>query len=158
MYPIVQGYKNTAAIGYRLNLSDPLQLNRASVVAAYAMGTAVPARERLHLAADYHRFDWRGRVEWNGPDFYDLFGPTKVGRKGYLAAVGHNTTLIFDEPRRLDFDIEGTFAGQLDRLPEFQNIAVQVDRLATLEAKLSYSDVRKSLGYVDDEAGRKWTT
>jgi hypothetical protein len=157
MYPIVQGYKDVAAIGYRLNLSDPLQLNRASVVAAYSIGTAVPARERLHLAADYHRFDWWGRVEWNGADFYDLFGPTKVGRKGYLAAVGHNTTLIFDEPRRLDFDIEGTFAGQLDRLPEFQNIAVRVDRLATVEAKLSYSDVRKSLGYVDDEAGRKWT-
>src|SRR3989442_1493666 len=29
-------------------------------------------------------------------------------------------------------------------------------RLAALEAKLSYTDVRKSLGYVDDERGQRW--
>ena len=31
------------------------------------------------------------------------------------------------------------------------------DRLATVEATLSYTDVRRSLGYVDDEAGRRWS-
>ena len=33
---------------------------------------------------------------------------------------------------------------------------VDVDRLATVEAKLSFTDVRKSLGYVDDERGSRW--
>ena len=29
-YPVVQGYKDTAAVGMRVNFSDPLQFNRAS--------------------------------------------------------------------------------------------------------------------------------
>jgi hypothetical protein len=117
----------------------------------------VSARERLHLTAEYQRFDWRGRFDWTGADFYDLFGPTRVGRKGYAARVGRRASLVFDEPRRLDLDIEGSIAGGLDRLPEFQNVAIDVDRLATAEATLSYEHVRKSLGSVDDEAGVRWT-
>ena len=157
-YPIVQGYKDTAAAGLRANFSDPLQLNRASVSVSYSPAGTLPSSERLHLQTEYQRFDWRGRFEWNGADFYDLFGPTKTGRKGYLAAIGRRTTLLFDEPRRMDLDLEGRIAGNLDRLPEFQNVEVIVDRLVSLAGRLSYSDVRNSLGHVDDETGRRWAT
>lgn len=157
LYPVVQGYKDTVAPGYRFNVSDPLQLNRATITSGYSLDGALPAGERLHLDAAYQRYDWRAGFRWNAADFSDLFGPTKNSRKGYLVEAGHKNTLVFDEPRRLDLDIDGRLAGRLDRLPEYQNIPVVVDRLATLEAKLSYTDVRKSLGYVDEEGGRRWT-
>ena len=156
-YPILQGYKDTAAVGMRYNISDPLQLNRANFVVSYSPSSDLPSEERVHAVAEYHRFDWRGRAAYNGADFYDLFGPTKTGRKGYAVSVGHKNTLIFDEPRRLELDLEGEFAGNLDRLPDYQNIAVDVDRLLTFQAALSFTDVRNSLGYVDDETGRKWS-
>jgi hypothetical protein len=156
MYPILQGYKNKGAVGYRVNLSDPLQLNRASITAAFTPDTTIPLEERLHVDAEYQRYDWRGRVRWNGADFYDLFGPTKTGRKGYAVDVGRKSTLIFDEPRRLELDLSGKVAGNLDRLPEYQNVVALVDRFVNVEAKLSYTDVRKSLGWVDDEGGRRW--
>ena len=41
-YPVVQGYKDTAAVGMRLNFSDPLQLNRASVTASYSPAGDLP--------------------------------------------------------------------------------------------------------------------
>lgn len=156
-YPVMQGYKDTGAAGVRVNFSDPLQLNRASVTVSYSPSGEISASERLHLTTDYQRFDWRGRFEWNGADFYDFFGPTKTSRKGYLISAGRKTTLIYDEPRRLDLDIEGRVAGNLDRLPEYQNVAVDVDRLLTFEARLAYSDIRNSLGNVDDETGRRWS-
>jgi hypothetical protein len=93
----------------------------------------------------------------NRADFYDLFGPTKTSRKGYVIGGGHTSTLIFDEPRRLDLAVDGSFSGNLDRLPEFQNVVVDVRRLARVEARLEFSDVRNSLGYVDDETGTKWS-
>jgi hypothetical protein len=157
LYPVVQGYKDSAAVGYRINLSDPLQLNRGTITAAYSPAGEVPAGERLHLDAAYQRYDWRGRFRWNGADFYDLVGPTQTGRKGYLVEAGHKSTLVFDEPRRLELEVDGRIAGGLDRLPEYQNVAVALDRLSTLEAKLSFTDVRRSLGYVDDESGRRWS-
>jgi hypothetical protein len=55
----------------------------------------------------------------------------------------------------LDVDV-GVFGG-LDRLPEYQNIAVDARRLATLDVTLAFADVRNSLGAVDDEAGTTWT-
>jgi hypothetical protein len=156
-YPVVQGYKDSAAVGGRVNFSDPIQFNRLAITATYAPATDLPASERLHLDAGYERFDWRARARLNGADFYDLFGPTKVGRKGYDLSVGRRTTLLFDDPRRLDLDLSGGAAGNLDRLPDFQNVPVDVDRLYSFRADLAFADVRNSLGAVDDETGTRWS-
>jgi len=156
-YPIVQGYKSTAAVGMRANFSDPLQFNRAWVSALYSPASE-PTTEQFHMAAEYQRFDWTARAAWNAADFYDLFGPTKVSRKGYAVSLAHTKTLIFDEPRRMTLELEGRLAGNLDQLPEYQNIPVKVDHLTTFNALLSSTNVRGSLGKVDDEKGQKWTT
>jgi hypothetical protein len=156
-YPIVQGYKDSPAIGVRFNASDRLQLNRLNFTATYSPDSDLPSGERVHASAAYERYDWRARVTWNSADFYDLFGPTKVGRKGYSALLGHKSLLIFDEPRRLELDLNGSIAGNLDRLPEYQNVPIDVDRLYSLEAKLQFSDVRNSLGWVDEETGTKFS-
>ena len=156
-YPIVQGYKSSAAVGMRFNVSDRIRLNRASVAASFSPITDLPAGERLHVEADYERYDWRGHAAYNKADFYDLVGPTKTGRKGYVVGVGRSQTLIYDEPRRLTLAVDGSVSGNLDRLPEFQNVEVDIDRLATLDAELAFSDTRKSLGAVDAESGTLWT-
>ncbi len=156
-YPIVHGYKDTAATGMRLNASDPLQLNRAHIAASYSPSRGLPAGERLHVEAQYERYDWRAHAYYNKADFYDLFGPTETGRKGYEVGLGRSHTLIFDEPKRLDLEIDVSAAGHLDRLPEFQNIAVDIDRLMEIDGKLTYTNIRKSLGAVDAETGTLWT-
>jgi hypothetical protein len=157
-YPIVQGYKNTQAVGWRVNFSDPLQLNRASVSMSVSPWSDLPDRERLHVRGDYQRYDWTLHAAWNDADFYDLFGPTKVSRKGYNLTVEHANTLLYDQPKRLTLTLKGVAAGHLDQLPQYQNVAVAVDRLYSGEAELSYSDVRASLGHVDDEKGQTWST
>ncbi|HEX6975407.1 MAG TPA: hypothetical protein VF147_13475, partial [Vicinamibacterales bacterium] len=157
IYPVLQGYKESAAVGVRANFSDPLQLNRLDVTASYSPTTTLPASERVHLRGSYQRYDWHARAAYNDADFYDLFGPTKRSRKGYEVNSGYHRTLLFDEPRRIDFEAEATYAGNLDRLPQYQNIAVDVTRLFRVDAKLEGRNVRSSLGKVDDEKGRTWS-
>ena len=156
-YPVVQGYKDSAAVGVRANFSDPLQLNRLNLTASYSPTTTLPSNERVHLRADYQRYDWRARAAYNDADFYDLFGPTKASRKGYALESGYHRTLLFDEPRRIDLDTSVTFAGNLDRLPDYQNVEVNVDHLFRVDAELKGRNVRSSLGKVDDEKGRTWS-
>jgi hypothetical protein len=156
-YPIVQGYKDTAAVGGRLNVSDPLQLNRASLSGSVSPAGDLRDSERIHLRAEYHRYDWYAHMALNDADFYDLFGPTKSSRKGYSLGLGRKTTLVFDEPRRMQLDIEGRVAGNLDQLPQYQNVAVAVDRLVSMHATLDEQNTRSSLGNVDDEKGRRWS-
>jgi hypothetical protein len=155
-YPVVQGYKNSGAVGMRVNFSDPLQFNRANVVVSFSPTSELPASERVHLKTEYERYDWRARFELNNADFYDFFGPTKVSRKGYVVALAKKQTLIFDQPHRLELDVGARFGGNLDQLPEFQNVPVNVNRLFTLHATLSDTDLRSSLGHVDDETGHRW--
>jgi hypothetical protein len=57
----------------------------------------------------------------------------------------------------MELDVRGRFSGNLDQLPEYQNVAVSVDRLLSLQASLSYEDVQSSLGAVDGERGRRWS-
>jgi hypothetical protein len=156
-YPMLQGYKDSPAIGARVNFSDPLRMNHAMFSASFSPDSDLPADERVHLKGEYQRYDWRGYGQWNNADFYDMFGPTKVGRKGYNVGVGHTSTLIFDEPRRLELDVDGSFSGNLDRLPQYQNVEVDVNHLTTVDGRLAYSDVRNSLGSTDDETGTRWT-
>ena len=157
-FPVVQGYKDSAAIGARVNLSDPVGLNRASVTASYSPAGDLPASERIHLAGEYQRYDWRGRVELNNADFYDLFGPTKTSRKGYVASLGRTHTFLFDDPKRLALDLDASLSGNLDQLPEYQNVPVEVTQLGEFEANLGYRDLRSSLGKVDAETGVAWNT
>lgn len=157
IYPVVQGYKSSQALGIRANFSDPLQLNKLNLTASYSPTTTLAAEERLHLRADYQRYDWRARATYNDADFYDLFGPTKRGRKGYTVGLGHHRTLLFDEPRRIELDTDVMFAGDIDRLPQYQNVEVDVDRLLAFETVLKGRNIRSSLGRVDDEKGMHWS-
>ncbi|HZI78061.1 MAG TPA: hypothetical protein VFD69_01040 [Vicinamibacterales bacterium] len=157
LYPVVEGYKNTMAYGTYARFSDPVGLNLATVTASYSPSAEVRQSERPHLRVDYQRYDWTGYGALNSADFYDLFGPTKTSRRGYQVGLGHSNTLILDDPRRLTLKIDGRFAGNLDQLPEYQNVPVSVDRLFTAVGDLSYTNVRSSLGNVDQEKGQRWS-
>jgi hypothetical protein len=156
IYPVVQGYKDSAAVGLRMNLSDPASLNRIGVTASFSPDSSLEDDERVHLSAEFERYDWTASVRWNTADFYDIFGPTKRSRKGWAFGLGHVNNIIWDEPRFLKLTVDGTYYVGLEQLPDFQNIPVFFDRFFTLQAKLSYEDLRSSLGHVDDEKGLRW--
>ncbi len=155
-FPILEGYRDFEALGFRFNFSDPLSLNRLSLAASYSPDDLLPSSERHHLNLEYRRYDWRLQAWWNKADFYDLFGPTQVSRRGYSVLAGYVRSLINDRPRRMTADFELSFSGDLDTLPGSQNIEADADKLVTAEIALDYSNVKTSLGHVDDEKGFLW--
>lgn len=155
-YPIVEGYKDTQAVGMRFNFSDPIQLNRVVVNASYSPSRRIPGSERAHLRVQYRRYDWHAEARWNAADFYDLFGPTRTSRKGYALRAGWEHPFVYDPPRRMTLAADAAYYGGLDRLPQYQNVATPSDRLAEASVRLRYENVRSSLGHVDDEKGQRW--
>ena len=156
IYPVVQGYKDFAAVGLRANFSDPLFLNRASLTASYTPDGDLAENERFHVQGELQRYDWTLGFQVNGADFYDLVGPTKTSLKGWAVGLGYNRSLVYDLPRRLDLKANVTYYGNLDRVPDYQDIPTNfTDELAT-RVRLRYEDYRHSLGYVDEEKGLSW--
>jgi hypothetical protein len=156
IYPVLQGYKDSVGVGLRVNFSDPLLLNRASLTASYSPDSGLEEDERYHLRGEYRRHDWTAHFQLNGADFYDLFGPTKTSLKGHAVGLGYHKTLVYDEPRRFDLNLDATYYGGLERLPDYQNVATDFDSTFATRARVSYSDLRHSLGHVDEEKGIRW--
>lgn len=155
MYPVVEGYKSTAAAGVRLNISDPLGLDSFDITAA--ISPTSKSDEKLHLKVEYEGAPWKAELKYNATDFYDLFGPTKTSRKGHSAGASYHRFLLYERPRTFEYTIGGAYYGGLDTLPEYQNIRAPFKRYATIGAHLDYHEVRKTLGAVDDEYGYQWT-
>ena len=155
-FPVVQGYKNSAALGYHFNFDDPLFFTNLGVTAAFSPDGKVSGDERTHVEVTGRYRFWRGSLSWNRSDFYDLFGPTKRSRKGLAAKIGYDDYLIYDEPRKLTLVYDLEYYDKIDTLPNAQNVNTTFTRLATAQVGLHYTDVRRSLGAVDDEKGLAW--
>jgi hypothetical protein len=155
-FPVLQGYKNSIGFGYHVNVADPINFMNIGVTAAYTPTGNLPGDERGHFEVTGQYLGWRGSLSWNRSDFYDLFGPTKRSRKGYAAKFGYDDLLIWDDPRRLTLSYDLEYYDDIDVLPGAQNIETPFTRLLIGQIGLHYTDVRRSLGAVDDEKGVSW--
>lgn len=155
-YPILEGYRNTVAPGWSAVFEDPIMFNSLTADVSYSIDDSIGDSERLHADVRYSTLDWRFRYWHNDADFYDLFGPTERARKGDALIVGYGNPLIFDGPRRLDFDAEVAYFNGLDTLPGNQNVAAGFENLLSAKVSLIYHHTQKSLGAIDYEKGLLW--
>jgi len=160
-YPVVEAYQdaagvNAVAVGMRMNVSDRIGTTSADVTASYSPDLRLSSDERLHVRANFNYWNWRLSAALNPADFYDLFGPTRVSRKGYSLGLQYQGTLLWDEPRRLTYTLAVAGYGGLAILPEYQGIAAPFKTLLSFSGDLAYTSLRRSLGAVDDELGTTW--
>ncbi len=155
-YPIVRGYKDYVAGGFRADFSDPLRMHKMSISASWSPHPGLASDEHFHASFSYELPSWHFFANYNAADFYDLFGPTKRSRKGYAIGTGYRANLIYDVPRVMDFSVTTTYFGGMERLPEFQNIITSFDSFISLNARLTYQSTLFSLGAVDHEKGVRW--
>jgi hypothetical protein len=152
-YPIVEGYKNMTGVGMRFNFADPIYSHTLNFSASYTPTGSVPNVERIHLGAGFRFWNWNASASFNRADFYDLFGPTKLSRKGLLVNLDYHDYLPADEPARLSWGARVAGYWRLERLPEYQSVGVNYDRFYSVNLRLNYSYLEKSLGAVENERG-----
>lgn len=165
IYPIIEGYKDDFALGINTTFSDPLMLDNINFSITHSINSDLSSSEDIHATLEWRHVvtsqsalagTWTATVRQNPADFYDLFGPTKRSLKGQSGSINYAKTLIFDDPRELNLEVDLSYYTNLDRLPRYQNIDVTFDTLTSLVVDLNYSHIRSSLGHVDDEKGFKW--
>lgn len=161
-YPVVEGYEDafgnaTVAGGMRLNFSDRLGATNFEFTGSYSPDERLDPYERTHLRAVFRHWNWKISGALNRADFYDLFGPTKLSRRGYSLAAQYSNNIFLDGPTALGYTLQAAGHGDLAILPEFQNVATAFDRLASFSGELAYRSLRRSLGAIEDEVGTSWT-
>ena len=156
-YPVVEGYKDAVAGGFRFNFADPMGLHTLDLTLAYSPRQNLDSSERFHGKLSYEHAPWTIKLARNATDFYDLFGPTKTSRKGHSASVAYHDYWIFDRPKLFDYTISAAYYGDLDTVPDYQNVRAPYREYGTLKAQLSYQDLRRTPGAVEEERGFKWS-
>lgn len=157
-YPVIEGYRDTYALGWSAQLEDPMAYNSLRVDLSYSIDSyeGMSDSERLHADLEYRMLFWKFRYWHNVADFYDLFGPTERARKGDAFIAEYDYPIIFDGPRTLYGGWEVAYYTGLDTLPGNQNVPTQFTELLSAYAKLEYSHTQESLGAVDHEKGVQW--
>ena len=119
--------------------------------ASWTAAAGMPDSERPHVRARYHRHDLNFQFRWNPASFYDLVGPTKTSRKGYGTELSWHRTLLRDLPRTMEWTVDASHWGALDRLPDHQNISTGpgFDQLFSLGTGIRYKNLRTSMGAPD---------
>ncbi len=157
LYPIVEGYRDSFALGLRLNLADTIGYNRLNVSASYSPDRTLPSDQRFHFKVAYSYLGWKATGTYNEANFYDLFGPTKRGFKGYSLGLAYKHFLIYDQPNRtMDWTFDATGYRDLDALPGYQNVPVEATSLGVANVSIGYKNERSSLGAVEPEKGTSW--
>ena len=156
-YPIVQGYQDSKAGGVRLDFGDSLGLSHITTTASYSPDSSRAIRDRLHAAVEARYWDWQLSGYFNRADFYDLFGPTKVGRRGFALVGEKRRNLVHDSDRTLDLRLNVSGYSGLDKLPDYQNVVASHTRFVAGTAALANSNLQKSLGAIEDESGVQWS-
>ena len=159
-YPVVEGYEDAAgrttlAGGMRFNFSDRVGATSLDLTTSWTP-TQDSSYERPHLRAVFRHWNWKVSAAFNRADFYDLFGPTKVSRRGYSLGVQYTGNLLQDAPRSLTYTLQAAGYGGLQTVPEFQGVAASYDKLVSFSGGLAYGSLRRSLGAIADELGSTW--
>jgi hypothetical protein len=156
-YPVLQGYKNSSGGGLRVNFSDPLRFANVSVVAAWTpIGDDLPAASAATCRST--RTTWAGAAARRGtaPISTTCSGRPSAAARASRSRAATTYLVYWDDPRHLDVKFDVAYYDKIDTLPNAQNVGTTSDRLLTGEVGVYYSNVRRSIGAVDDEKGIAW--
>lgn len=156
-YPIVEGYKDFPSYGLRLNFMDRTLLTSLNLNLSYSPNIQLPESERYHLLTVFRSWYWTIKFGLNSAEFYDLFGPTKLSRKGHFISMNYDGHLYYSRaPRTFTYSLNASYRGDIDRMPDYQNVAADFDKMASFGGNIYYSYMRKSLGGIESEQGWSW--
>ena len=155
-YPDIAGFKQTVAVGYRLNWRDPMGISNIDLFLATSPWSNYEDKQKFHVMLDWKFWNWNLTANYNKTHFYDLFGPTKRGRSGYSIGLNYNRKFNQKAPFLKHYDVGLYTYGDLEVLPGYQNVTSPIRNFQAATATYGLSKLRKSLGGVMDEMGYSW--
>jgi hypothetical protein len=155
-FPDVAGYKNTVAVGYRFNISDPLALSTINLFVGTSPWSGYESKQKIHAQFDWKYWNWNLLASYNKTDFYDLFGPTKRSRAGYMAGLTYGKKHTLHKQLIFHYEAGIYTYGDLEVLPQYQNVASPIRNFQAANVTGGIEKTRKTLGGTDYETGFIW--
>ena len=155
-YPDVAGYKESFALGYRLNFRDRVGISNLDMFLGGSPWSNYQDKQKFHGSLQWDFWYWSFSASYNKTDFYDLFGPTKRSRAGYSVGLRYKKSKALFTPFSSYYGIGLYHYGDLEVLPQYQNISTPIRNFQAFSLEAGVSKLRRSLGGVEHEMGYSW--
>lgn len=159
-YPTITGFTDTTAwnrvtpvLGYRFFFSDPVGLNSIKLGVGISPWSRNDWKDKFHVDFEWKYYSWTLKAAWNHTSFYDLAGPMRASRKGYMVTLGYDRTFSLVAPYSRSWGFMLGAYGGMDALPLYQEIQVDIKSFQTASIYGKISKLRTSLGGVMREQG-----
>ena len=160
-YPTLSGFKDalawnrvTPVLGYRIFFSDPVGLSTLKLGVGISPWSSNALKNKFHADLEWKYFFWTLKAAWNPTSFYDLAGPLRTSRKGYMVSLAYNFNSTISAPYTKAWGFSVGAYGDMDALPLYQEIEVKdIRSMQTVSLYGRLSKLQASLGAVTAEKG-----
>ena len=160
-YPTVTGFTDahgwnhvTPVLGYRFFFSDPVGLSSIKLGVGMSPWSSNEWKNKFHADFEWRYYFWTLKAAWNPTSFYDLAGPLRASRKGYMVSLAYDYSNSMVAPYSTAWGFALGAYGDMDALPLYQEIEVQgIKSMQTASVYGRLSKTRASLGAVMREQG-----
>ena len=155
--PVLQGYKNSTGIGYHVNFADPLPFaNHRHHRRVLPRPATCRGDERAHVEITGDYLGWRGSLVVEPLGFLRPVRTDEAQPQGLAAKIGYDDLPDLRRASQADAESTTRVLRQDRHAAECTERQHPVHAARDGEVGLHYTDVRHSLGAVDDEKGLAW--
>ena len=161
-YPTITGFTDkqawnhvTPVLGYRFMFKDPVGLSSIKLDLGVSPWSSNDLKNKFHVDFEWKYYFWTLKAAWNHTDFYDLAGPIRTSRKGYMVSLAYDYTNSLVMPYTKSWGASIATYGDMDALPLYQEIEVDegITSMQTASLYGKISRTRATLGAVMREQG-----
>ncbi len=151
--PVVSGFQKRIVLGFYTQINDPLLFHDFVMEAGISPFKETTHDIKFHLRARYSfKQKFIASVEYNAPDFYDLFNKRKRGMLGSKCTIGYSDYFIYDNPVKVKHNTELAVYNGVKFINDNLTEVRQPD-FAVLKSEIDFRDLRKTIGSIDWESG-----
>ena len=155
--PVITGFQSQKVIGFFTRYSDPLINNDITLEFGISPFNKNAVSPRLHLRFKYdYKKKYQVGVDYNAPDFFDLFNERKRGMIGTKISLAHTHYWLYDNPHKIMQKTEVDFYSGVQSIND-NLIKVSQPNFFTASTNINSKNLRRSIGSVDYESGNEFS-
>jgi hypothetical protein len=153
--PVVTGFQKQKVLGIFTHFSDPLNFHDFILEAGYSPFNENPLGPKWHAKFEYEYLKKvKLKINYNAPDFFDLFNSRKRGMMGTLGNIQHTHYWIYDNPHKLKQQTNISIYKDVRFIND--NLIRVMEDFMVVQTSINSKNQRKSIGSSDYEYGDEY--
>ena len=155
--PVISGFQKQKMIGIFTHIADPLFNHDLTIETGFSPFNENPLGPKFHFKGKYeYKKQYIFGLDYNAPDFYDLFNDRKRGIIGTKIRFGNVHYWVYDSPLKMKQQSEIAYYRDIVYIND-NLVRVSEPDFAVAQTTFNSTDLRRTIGSADFEYGNEFT-